>query len=425
MSFSFDDKSKKTFCPLPWNHSYLNLDGSFQVCCTGQGFGNEIMMNSGEKATIQSGYSTNEVMNSDFMKMLRLDMLQGRWSSMCQRCEVAEKNNGVSRRNLEIKTHESKIEEMLESTLEDGTINYPVTSIDYRLGNVCNLQCRMCNPRSTKLWIEDWNKVVPQNEKVSPEVIESLKRYDWIDSEDLIKDFKDKSLHLEYIQFAGGEPLLVPQMSRILELCIESGNSKNIIITYTTNLTHLPKKVLDLWKYFKGVKILASIDAVGDLNHYIRYPSNWDEIDQNLKFIDENYESLNVIECILNTTVGALNVCSLDKIYNYLSTFNFVVGVPNLSNLQFPSYLATTVLPSPLKKLAIIQLTQLNKNYIQGVPDHQKYLVENINNVIQFMNSYDGYRTEEFQKFKKFQNDFDKIKGLNLLDYCREFEKFI
>lgn len=425
MPFHFDEKSKKTFCPLPWNHSYLNLNGTYHVCCTGQGYNNAIKTNLGVDANIQSGISTDEVMNSEFMKSLRLKMLKGEWSSICQRCEITEKNKGVSRRNLEVYNCESSLDQMLSSTNEDGSVSYPVTSIDYRLGNVCNLQCRMCNPRSTKLWINDWNKVVPEREKVSLEMMDSFKKYDWIDSEELVRDFKEKSSHLQHIQFAGGEPLLVPQMSRILELCIESGNAKNMIITYTTNLTTLPQKVLELWKNFKGIKILASIDAIGDLNHYIRYPSAWDSIHTNLKFIDENYQKFNIVECMLNTTVQALNICHLDKIYDYLSSFNFVVKVPNLSNLYFPNYLATPVLPVPLKKIATMNLIQLKKDSTLKVPDHQKYLVENINNVIQFMNSYDGYRTEEFQKFKKFQNDFDKIKGLNLLDYCREFEKFI
>lgn len=100
----------------------------------------------------------------------------------------------------------------------------------------------MCNPRSTKLWIGEWNDLKPDREQFSKEVMDSYKKYDWIDSEELVKDFKEKAPNLEHIHFAGGEPLLVPQMTRILEKCIESGNAKNIVVTYNTNLTVLPKR---------------------------------------------------------------------------------------------------------------------------------------------------------------------------------------
>lgn len=425
MSFKFDDKCKKTFCPLAWNHSFINQDGSFQVCCTSEEFDNVIRTNSGEKAYIQSGISSQDVMNSDYMKKLRLQMVNGEWPSICKRCEIAEVTNGVSRRNVEISGHNSKINEMLNSTNQDGSITYSITSADYRLGNLCNLQCRMCNPRSTKLWIGEWNDMKPDREQFPKEVMDSYKKYDWIDSEELVKDFEEKAPNLEHIHFAGGEPLLVPQMSRILEKCIESGNAKNIVVTYNTNLTVLPKKVLNLWKNFKGIKILASIDAIGDLNHYIRFPSNWEEINKNLKFIDDHFSEFNITECIISTTVQALNVMHLNKIYQYLAGFNNIVKAPNLVNLHFPWYLTTTVLPPPLKKIATINLIEIKRMYYEHIPPHYSYLLDNINNVTHFMNSKDGFSNGDFDTFKKFQENFDSKKKLDLLDFCPEFQKFI
>jgi MoaA/NifB/PqqE/SkfB family radical SAM enzyme len=352
-------------------------------------------------------------------------MLNGEWPSICKRCEIAEVTNGVSRRNVEISGYHSKINEMLDGTNEDGSITYSITSADYRLDNLCNLQCRMCNPRSTKLWISEWNDMKPDREQFPKEVMDSYKKYDWIDSEELVKDFKEKAPNLEHIHFAGGEPLLVPQMSRILEKCIESGNAKNIVVTYNTNLTVLPKKVLNLWKHFKGIKILASIDAIGDLNHYIRFPSNWEDIDKNMKFIDDHFSELNINECIISTTVQALNVMHLNEIYEYLAGFKNIVGAPNLVNLHFPWYLTTTVIPSPLKKIATINLMEIKSKYYEHLPSHYNYLLDNINNVIHFMNSKDGFRNGDFDTFKKFQENFDSKKKLNIIDFCPEFFQFI
>jgi len=131
------------------------------------------------------------------------------------------------------------------------------------------------------------------------------------------------------------------------------------------------------------------------------------------------------LECMLSTTVQALNVCSLDKIYEYLSEFKFVVKAPNLVNLHFPYYFATTVLPPALKKIASINLLEVKHNYSKLLPEHYKYLVNNINNIINFMNSENVSRNDHFEEFKRFQKEFDFKRGFDLLSYCPEFKKFI
>lgn len=421
MSFKSDEKNKRTFCPLAWNHSFVNQDGSFQVCCTSEEYDNFIRDEHGKPILITDGKSSDEIMNTDFMKNLRLQMLNGEWPYLCGRCLTTEKMKGFSRRQIEIVNYETKIEEMIASTADDGSIPPQTTSADYRLGNLCNLQCRMCNPRSTKLWIKDWNGLKDEIEQFPPEVMESYEKYDWIDSEDLVNDFAQKASTLEHIHFAGGEPLLVPQMIKILQKCVESGNAKNIILTYNTNLTILPQKVLEIWKEFKGVKLLASIDAVGELNYYIRYPAKWDQIEKNLKFIEEHHAEYNILECMFSTTVQALNVGALPQLYSYLNQFKFIVKAPNLINLHMPYYQQTTVLPRALKKMITYQLFEVANSLNGKMPPHYQYLVDNIRSVVQYMNSAEG----NFDKFLDFQKKFDQKKNLNFLDYCPEMKMFM
>lgn len=425
MSFEFDAKAKKTFCPLAWNHSFINQDGSLQVCCTSEEFNNLNRDKNGKPLFVTDNLSPEEAMNTDFMKKLRLQMLNGEWPELCNRCLITENMKGVSRRNVEVNNYEAKIEEMLKLTEPDGTIPNMVTSADYRLGNLCNLQCRMCNPRSTKLWIKEWNELKPESEQFSEDIMKSYTKYDWIDSESLVSDFELKAPKIEHIHFAGGEPLLVPQMAKILQRCIDSGNAKNIVITYNTNLTILPKKVLELWKHFKGVKILASVDAIGDLNYYIRYPADWKQIEKNLEFIDEHHEEYNIQECILSTTVQALNILHLPEIYTYLSKFKFIVKAPNLINLYHPQYFQTSILPIALKKKALLELIGTIAEVKPTLPPHYYYLLENLNGIIQFMNSSDGFNDGKFEKFKEFQKKFDEKKKLNVLDYCPEFTPYL
>jgi sulfatase maturation enzyme AslB (radical SAM superfamily) len=185
-------------------------------------------------------------------------------------------------------------------------------------------------------------------------------------------------------------------------------------------MTVLPEKVLRLWKSFKQVKILASIDAVGDLNYYIRYPTKWDDVEKNLRFIDEHHEEYNITECMLSTTVQALNVLQLPKLYDYLAQFKFIVKAPNLINLHWPSYLQTTVLPQNYKMLATMQLQELQKSSMDRVPPHYSYLIDNLTSVINFMNHTSHHHTH-FDQTKRFLTSFDAIKNLKIEDYCPEF----
>lgn len=130
-----------------------------------------------------------------------------------------------------------------------------------------------------------------------------------------------------------------------------------------------------------------------------------------MQFIDDQFSELNINECIISTTVQALNVMHLNKIYEYLSGFKNIVRAPNLVNLHFPWYLTTTVLPSPLKKIATINLMEIKRKYHEQLPSHYNYLLDNINNVIHFMNSKDSYSNGDFDTFKKFQENFDSKKN--------------
>ena len=171
-----DEKATKTFCPLAWTHSFVNQNGAYQLCCTSEEFENNILSNDGKKLFVSDGVDPKTVMNTDYMKKIRLQMLDGQWPKMCMRCKISEDLDGVSRRNVEIRNFQDFNEEFIQSTEADGTVPAIIKSADYRLGNLCNLQCRMCNPRSTKLWIKDWNKIKSFNEQFPDEVMESYNK---------------------------------------------------------------------------------------------------------------------------------------------------------------------------------------------------------------------------------------------------------
>ena len=66
-------------------------------------------------------------------------------------------------------------------------------------------------------------------------------------------------------------------------------NKNDINSNITTN-----DEIIELWKQFKKVKVGFSIDAVGDRNYYIRYPSDWATIEKNLHKLDNTSSRIQV-----------------------------------------------------------------------------------------------------------------------------------
>jgi MoaA/NifB/PqqE/SkfB family radical SAM enzyme len=230
-----------------------------------------------------------------------------------------------------------------------------VESRDYRLSNLCNLACLMCNPRSSSRWIADWNKVAQSRWVMGPVEMAELKGRDWHRSGAVLENFRrGLGPHLRHLHFAGGEPLLMPEMAEFLRACVDSGLSGGIELSYNTNLTRIPEVVKELWPRFGGVRLLCSVDAVGGLNDLIRYPSRWETIDRNLRDLDLNHRSYGVTEAFVSCTVQVANVFSLEPLFEYLAgNFSFVSRLPHLVDLHFPEYFSTQILPPDLKRRAL------------------------------------------------------------------------
>ncbi len=417
-------KDRDSFCILPWIHSFVNSNGNYQVCCTSEEHHLAITDDEGKAFNIKNRPSQEEIMNSKFMKDLRKDMMENRWNKVCTRCLVSELSDGVSRREIENKNYQEVVAEAKASTGPDGSIpQVKYRSIDYRLGNLCNLQCRMCGPHSSSAWLKDWNAVKPDDEKMDERRRVELENYNWIEKDYLFEEFQEKLKDCQHLHFAGGEPLITPQMSRMLKYCIDKNYAQNIDLTYNTNLTKLPENVLELWKYFKGVKLLCSVDGFGKVNEYVRHPTKWDVIDRNLTYLDQNAEKYRIKEILLSSTVQIYNVLDLPNLYEYLKKFKVVVPGLNLVNLHIPNYLQTSTLPDEAKLVATKRLEEYYHVLKNDLPEHYKYLAENIHHVINFMNQKPT--AHQLSTFMRINGNMDAIKGVTLEEQIPELYELI
>jgi glutamate-1-semialdehyde 2,1-aminomutase len=141
---TFDSKVTKSFCALPWLHLAVLPTGTAKICCVGQ----PVSSQDGAPMSLYE-HTVEEIWNSQFLRDIRRDMLEGKPVSACTHCYRAEAAQGASMRtvmNAEWLDTLSDMDLLRETTIKN---DYHVSDLpiyyQLMLGNLCNLSCRMCS----------------------------------------------------------------------------------------------------------------------------------------------------------------------------------------------------------------------------------------------------------------------------------------
>ncbi len=368
----------KTFCPLPWIHLATRPNGDVRVCCTANASGAGIVddkevgliKNSGKNLNLLS-HTVEEIWNSDSMKNIRLQMLDNKIPPSCTKCFDEEAKGITSKRQWETIQWRERldIDKIVAKTSVDGTLPVDIPYFDLRLGNLCQLKCIMCSPHDSSSWIKDWKLQYPNYKTIELKQDQEWNRhynYTWYQKSSFLDSMKEQSKNIKELYFAGGEPLLIPEHYKILEFMIETDSAKNCVLRYNSNGLELSEKLFDLWNHFKEVRFNFSIDAVGEKNDYIRYPSDWNSVVKNLHILDNTPDHVHInISC----AVQLLNILYLPELAEWKVKQNFKKIHSDLKNgvigthlVYLPSYLNIKVLPLHLKKLAANRIRDYTKN---------------------------------------------------------------
>ena len=132
-------------CILPWISIETSPIGTARPCCLAK---DEITYH--DDLGVEQKYNLNthtleEIYHSRYMQILRRDFLYGHKPATCQRCWDEEAAGRVSKRmnsRIRLKEYYDKV---------DWTNTDPdqLWFIDLKLGNICNLKCRICGSWSS------------------------------------------------------------------------------------------------------------------------------------------------------------------------------------------------------------------------------------------------------------------------------------
>jgi MoaA/NifB/PqqE/SkfB family radical SAM enzyme len=358
--------SNNTFCPLPWIHLATRPNGDVRVCCTANASGAShtdskevgLVTQDGEVMNLRE-HTIAEVWNSNYMKTVRLQMLEGKVPPSCTKCFEEESKGIVSKRQWESSVWNERLDmaTIIDATGEDGSLPVDIPYFDLRLGNMCQLKCIMCSPHDSSSWIKEWKLQYPKYKTIELQQDQQWNSdfdYTWYKKGSFLHDMRSQAYNISELYFAGGEPLLIPEHYKILEFMVETGAATNCILRYNSNGLELSEKLFELWKHFKQVKFNFSVDAVGAKNDYIRYPSKWADVVANLERLDDTPDNIVVnIAC----AVQILNVLTISELVHWKESKNFKkinlppygAGLVGTHLVYLPSYLNVRVLPLHLK----------------------------------------------------------------------------
>ena len=252
------------------------------------------------------------------MRKLRQQFIDGEQPETCRKCWNEENSNRTSKRmhTLERLKHVMPVEEWSIDAK-------PLMFLDLKLGNICNLKCRICGSWSSSTFATEELAFTVKDKKKSFHY-QMLRQGAWPrENETFWEEIEKISSQLRYIEFTGGEPFMIQEHFDLLQGLVDRGLAKNIEIHYNTNGTQFPLNAGKIWEHFKTVEIAFSIDDVGPRFEYQRSNAKWDEVLENIRLFQRQRFICKNIQLQVCSTVNIFNIYYLEELANWIDTQNF------------------------------------------------------------------------------------------------------
>lgn len=422
-----------SFCVYPFIELSTVPAGFLRPCCF---FTHMIKDEKHELMNVQRN-TFQEAWNSPHLRSVRQEMLAGKAQPGCEQCYNEERYGSQSMRQRSFWPwlNRPEVRDAIQSASEnEGYVKGPVRFLELKPGNLCNLKCRMCNQF-------DSSSVAAELASISKKFSElqlgnkarlfddanfepdfnASKMADWQNNPALWESARKIIPELEVLSIAGGEPTLIPEVFDFLSECVSSGRSSHIQVFFSSNFTRIPEKLVELSKHFREFNFIASIDGVGPVQEYIRFPSKWEDVSRNYLRILEQVNFKNT-RLSVNMTLNIYNILHFTEFLAWLesqpknvSSALFDVYPMNINILEHPPYLKAQNLPAAVRGEAIRRIEEFRGRtkifrMLAGLDDRIKQVLEMLK---EDPESQPGHarRVEQFWKFTRI---LDESRGQSL-----------
>jgi sulfatase maturation enzyme AslB (radical SAM superfamily) len=332
--------------------------------------------------------SIENILNGPKLKEIRASLAQGKPHAYCENCVKAERLGASSER-----AWHNSVNPNFDYATAGDQYHYPVI-FDVRWNITCNLSCNYCGEACSSKWAS--LKKVFYRSGTRPYYQQ-------------VCDFIEKHReHIHEVALVGGEPLLLPENERLLDVIPDTA-----IVTLITNLNVdlENNKIFQKLQQRQRVGWSISFDNIGDRFEYVRYGTDWQLMLKNLDLVQNLMKH--------NGHWGGAH--AVYNIYNAtrLCEFREFVHQRGLSvlwqNLFQPSYL-DPFLHGP--DVAALAIQELEKFYALNIAtDSERGFFD------QALEKYQSITAPDAKLGTQFADHIEKIETLYHADKAGEFKK--
>ena len=406
------DSDGSLYCALASNSVSFGADGHSRPCCAIDTYA----WNYQDYLALDTSNITEWFNNIDMIQV-RTELNHGKWPAPCKLCKIREESGQPSTRQIFNKTL-FDLEQETSRPWRDHRDEIPdmenIFLLDVTVGNKCNSSCLMCNPSASDMWQKEQEEV---HQRKIGWVCDN-----WLNDDNAIELVK-KLPNLRAIQFVGGEPTINKPHLEMLEYLVETGRSKHITLGYVVNLTAITRGLVALWENFSQKYITISVDGLGPVNEYIRYPFTWDKVNRGLNRIIDQANKSGDYMIGLSHTVVSLNILQLDQILNWwedllASSEIFIPGLPHVQCVTSPSHFDPVYMPEEMKAECRKTLERLASTMSErGLLHKYQSVINNIESNILNVKPPEADRIVEWMTMQDFCEKLDRHRGRDIFEY--------
>ena len=326
---------------MPWVSLEASPIGTVRPCCLAD---EEIRDDSGQKFQLATS-TFQQIQNSQHMQQLRQEFLAGQRPQTCRKCWNEERAGRTSKRMHTL----DRLKHMIPN--QDWTQDArPLMFLDLKLGNICNLKCRICGSwSSSQFAVEELADMDMSQDKKSSHPYMMLRAGSWPrDNPTFWQEIESVSDQIRYIEFTGGEPFMITEHFDMLQGLVDRGIAPQVEIHYNTNGTHFPEQAVEIWQHFRTVEIAISIDDIGERFEYQRTNAVWSEVQENIARFHSLRNSHANIQLQCCSTVNIFNIRYIDQLARWITSQQFDFVYWNIMHDAW--YFSIATLPDAVKE---------------------------------------------------------------------------
>jgi organic radical activating enzyme len=354
-------------------------------------------------------------------------------------CEYCWKIEDIGRDAISDRVYKSRIfsnEALDKAHRSDHNVDWNLKTLEIAFDRTCQFACTYCNPAFSSTWANNIKQQGPYTGLTSDgrnhythshESAEPYKKDEVNPYVEAFYKWWETDLHksLDELRITGGEPMMSPNLWRLLDWIETQGEKMNpdMRIAINSNLG-AKQSIIDRFKTklkgFKKFHLYTSCEATFEQAEYIRDGLHYGEWhSQVLHMMVDKIPS----EIHNMATINALCLESLPEFLDkmiwfknaskvYGPTINFTLNI-----LRFPSFQSPLVLPDDLRnkfKGNLEKFLTSNSKWLEEMEINQTQRLIDYLDVVKTPHAGAATQEKLQQDFKKFYSQYDKRTGKNL-----------